>query len=76
MDWAEKRGLPHHRTFGGRLRFDPEAVIEFCKEKNHPIPESLAKHVERENTPGPKRKPATRTGPGLVGGKVKAKRRA
>ncbi|HUU96639.1 MAG TPA: hypothetical protein VM487_12940 [Phycisphaerae bacterium] len=66
MKWALRRGLPHHKTFGGQLRFDPEAVLAYCLEHGHPVPVSLQSHIERGKRPEP----------GLVVPKAKEKRGA
>ncbi len=42
-NWVKKRGLPHHKTIGNRLRFSPVELKRFLVENNYDVPAELQK---------------------------------
>jgi excisionase family DNA binding protein len=43
--WVTKRGLPHYRTLGRKLRFSPRELEAFLRKNNHDVPSELARLV-------------------------------
>ncbi len=40
-NWVAKRGMPHHRTLGRRLRFTPKDVEMFLEAEGEDVPQEL-----------------------------------
>ena len=40
-NWVLKRGLPHHRTLGRQLRFDPREVEQHLEDAGQDVPAEL-----------------------------------
>lgn len=47
-NWVKRRRLPHHRTLGGQLRFDPYKVRTFLQDADHSVPDGI---VDLTNKP-------------------------
>ncbi len=41
--WVKKRGLPHHKTIGSRLRFSPREVHRFLMARGYDVPPELVR---------------------------------
>ena len=57
-EWVRHKGLPHHRTVGRQLRFDPLAVRAYCERRSIAVPDALLRLLARldaHRSPGIKR---------------------
>lgn len=44
--WTKRKKIPHHRTIGGQLRYDPVALRAWAEKRDLPVPEKLRELTE------------------------------
>lgn len=45
-NWVKRKKIPHHKTLGGQLRFDPKELRAFFEAQQMQVPKKLVEMTE------------------------------